>query len=284
MKQKQFLFVEILYALFLLIIFFGNFLGLLFISNGNTFISLVASLVLVVCYYFLINFLTDKKELMFNGKFPNFSHFFWIPFLFLGLITFFLTSHFINIEYNAKIQIQQEVNAKLALVKSLPGMYEKRAKIDLLNYQVQIQNKTNQQIASAKLAPVKLNVDKNLQLMTKNIEGENEKFNNVFENWRWFSLMDSYNKIDAYVDSNVVFVNAKLSQLPLDKSELGSLGFEKSQLPLSSPLELNKKFQPNLALPLGIVLLSHLFILIPFFSKKIPKRVKGEEPDGAVIL
>ena len=284
MKQNQFLFVEIISALFLLIIFFGNFLGLLFISDGNTLISLAVSLILIVCYYFLVQQLTNKKEVTMNAKFPHFSHLLWIGFLLLGIITFFLTAHFVNIEYNAKQAIQSEVNYKLSLVESFPEQYEKRAKKDMQNYQVQIQSTSSQPIALARVAPMQIVVDQNLLKLKKNIDAENTKFKYVFENWKWFSLMSNYNKIDAYVDSNIVQVNQKLMLLPLDKSALSNIRFSKSILPLNNPLELNKQFHPNQTLPLAIVLISHLFILIPFFAKPIPKRAKGEEPQGAVIL
>lgn len=284
MKQNQFLFVDILSALFLVIIFFGNFLGLLFISDGNTFISLVGSLVLVVCYHFLIKLLEAKKQNMVDTKFPNFSHFLWLPFVFLGTITFVLTSHFINIEYNAKTQIQQEVNAKLLLVESFPLEYDNRAKTDLLNYQVHVQSESNPQIAMAKITPMQIVVNQYSSTMKKAIATENAKFRYVFDNWKWFSLMQNYNKLDAYIDSNIVLVNSKLAQLPINKSGLSNVGYKKSVLPLSNPVELKEQFKPSYLMPIGIILITHLFILIPFFFKRTMVGPRGPEPDGAVIL
>lgn len=284
MKQNQFLFVDIISALFLVIIFFGNFLGLLFISDGNTFISLVGSLVLVVCYYFLIKLLVAKKQDMVDAKFPHFSHLLWLFYAFFGLTTFGLTSHFINIEYNAKTKVQDEVKSKILLVESFPVLYDKRAKTDMSNYQVQIHNKSGANIAMATIAPMQIVVNQNSSSIKKTIDTENAKFRYVFNNWKWFSLMQSYNQLDAHIDSSLTTVNLKLKQLPIDKSGLSGVEFTKSSLPLNSPFELSKKFKPNYVIPIGIVLITHLFILMPFFFRQVVRRSTGQEPAGAILI
>ena len=62
MKQQKFLFVDIISSFFLLLILIGNFMGLLYITEGNLALSLLGSLVLVVCYYFAVEQLKKNKE------------------------------------------------------------------------------------------------------------------------------------------------------------------------------------------------------------------------------
>ena len=62
MKQQNFLFVDIISSFFLLLILTGNFMGLLYITEGNIALSLLGSLVLVVCYYFAVEQLKQNKE------------------------------------------------------------------------------------------------------------------------------------------------------------------------------------------------------------------------------
>lgn len=285
MKQQNYLFVDIVTALFLLIIFIGNFLGLLFITNGNSVLSMLGSIFLVVCYHFVIKLLAKNKELMVNSRYLHGSSVFWAFFLILGFTSYSLMSHFINIEYNCKAKIQNEVNEKLQLVESFSTTYAKRAKADLLNYQVQLEGLQNDKnVALAMLEPKRLVIEASIQYLDTTISAENAKFKGVFDNWKRFSLMNNYDRLNEYVESNLNTVNAKLKALPVDKSPLKNVEYDTSQLPLNNPLELNKKFEPDFTVPLATVLLTHLFILIPFFSKRIPKRLRGEEPEGAVIL
>ena len=63
MKQENFLFVDVVSSIFLLILMMGNFMGLLYITSGNYAISLLISLFIVVCYYFIIQVLKKNKEI-----------------------------------------------------------------------------------------------------------------------------------------------------------------------------------------------------------------------------
>ena len=113
MKQQNFLFVDLVSSIFLLVILIGNFMGLLYITDGSVVISILASLFLVVCYFFVVQQLKKNKEAMIKKNFLDFSLLFWAFFLMLGFVSFTLMSHFINVEYNCKEKHQRRANSSL---------------------------------------------------------------------------------------------------------------------------------------------------------------------------
>ena len=302
MKQQKFLFVDLVSSIFLLVLLIGNFMGLLYITEGNIGISLVGSLFLVTCYFFVVQLLKKNKELMYKKKFLHPSAIFWIFFLVLGFVSFNLMSHFINIEYNCKAQIKSEASQKIALVDSLSQVYNKRANNDLLNFEAQL--KTNlslykttrndkirvelilgpfyidaavlgnpdyinvEEVANAKVTPYRAKIDNNIKNIEKTIALNSKKYQSVFDNWKRLSLMATYSKLNEYVEENSKLINSKIEELPLDKTTI-KISYNKKLLPLNNPEKLNKIFHPNYILPLIIIIIIHLFILIPFLSHKV---------------
>lgn len=302
MKQQKFLFLEIVSSIFLLVILIGNFLGLLYITDGNLVISLLGSMFLVVCYFFVVQQLKKNKELMMKNNFLHGSILFWVFFLLLGYVSFSLMSHSINIEYNCKAQIKKEATKKIKLVDSLAAEYKKRSKNDVLNFEAQLKTKLTSfkstknnsikieltqdpykvdagilinpdfinvdQVASAKVTPYQLKIEKNNQNIEKTIGLNSKKYQSVFDNWKRLSLVATYSKLNEYVVENVALINTKIAELPLDKT-LFKVTPDTNQIPLNNPIKLNKLYPPQLALPLIIILIIHLFILIPFLAHKV---------------
>ncbi|SEB06564.1 hypothetical protein SAMN05443667_11922 [Flavobacterium gillisiae] len=302
MKQQNFLFVDLISSIFLLVLLIGNFMGLLYITDGSLVISILGSLFLVVCYFFVVQLLKKNKEVMFRNKFLHGSLLFWAFFLFLGFISFNLMSHFINIEYNCKEKIKTEATTKIRLVENMAAVYKKRAKDDVLDYEAKLKTKLTQykatknnalrnelavepykvdarvlndpayidvnQVANAKVAPYQLKIENNITNIEKTISLNSKKYQSVFDNWKRLSLVATYSKLNEYVEANIKLINSKIEELPLDKTLL-NVSYNKKQLPLNSPSKLNKLFPPDLALPLAIIIVIHIFILIPFLSHKV---------------
>jgi asparagine N-glycosylation enzyme membrane subunit Stt3 len=143
MKQENFLFVDVVSSIFLLILMMGNFMGLLYITSGNYAISLLISLFIVVCYYFIIQVLKKNKEIMVNKKYATPASLFFIVFLVFGFVSFVLMTHTLNIELNFKKKIQEEADQKIEKVKQLSEIYNTRANDDLLNYEGNLTQKLN---------------------------------------------------------------------------------------------------------------------------------------------
>lgn len=302
MKQQNFLFVDLVSSVFLLVLLIGNFMGLLYITEGNIGISLVGSLFLVICYFFVVQLLKKNKEVMVRKNFLHPSSLFWAFFLVLGYASFNLMSHFINVEYNCKNQIKSEATRKINLVDSLAQVYNKRAKNDVLNFEAQLKTnlskykttKSNklrnelasdpfkvdaavlsnpdyinvEEVANAKVTPYRAKIDNNIKNIEKTITLNSKKYQSVFDNWKRLSLMATYSKLNEYVEENNKLINSKIEELPLDKTPI-QISYNKKLLPLNNPEKLNKIFHPNYILPLIIIIVIHLFILIPFLSHKV---------------
>ena len=299
MKQQNFLFVELVSSLFLLVLLIGNFMGLLFIAEGNLPIAMLGSIFLILCYFFIGKLLLKNKEVMVKKRFLHPSLLFWGCFLFLGFTSFYLMGHFINIEYNCKAQIQSEVTQKIGLVDSLSQVYKKRATDDLQAFDSELKQKLEQlkinsndiglrnelslkpynldpliisnpkyidpnQVASAIGGPIQLKIGKTISYLDTILPVTNMKFLSVFTNWTRLSLVATYAKLNAYVDGNINMINAKFKELPLDNAPV-LVAFDNKQLPLNNPSKLNDDFPPNYTLPLIVVIITHLFILLPFF-------------------
>ena len=302
MKQQNFLFVDLVSSIFLLVILIGNFMGLLYITDGSLVISILGSMLLVICYFFVVHLLKNNKEVMMKYNFLHGSSLFWLFFLILGYGSFFLMSHFINIEYNCKEQIKKEATSKIRLVDSLAAAYKKRSKDDVLNFEAQLKTKLTiykstksktiknelledpykvdagilinpqfinvDEVASAKVNPYQLKIEKNNENIEKTIGLNSKKYQSVFDNWKRLSLVATYSKLNQYVEENIGLINTKIEELPLDKTPI-EVSFNKNQIPLNNPTKLNKLYPPQITLPLIVIIIIHLFILIPFLSHKV---------------
>jgi Ca2+/Na+ antiporter len=277
-------------------------MGLLYITDGSIPFSILGSMFLVICYFFVVQLLKKNKEVMMKNNFLHGSILFWFFFLMLGYVSFYLMSHFINIEYNCKDQIKQEASGKIKLVDKLAADYKKRSREDILNFEAQLKTKlTNykitknknikneltqepfnvnaailinpefinvDQVANAKVNPYQLKIDKNNKNIEKTISLNSKKYQSIFDNWKRFSLVVTYSKLNQYVDDNTNLINTKIAELPLVRTPIKP-SFNRNQIPLNNPSKLNKLYPPQFTLPLIIILIIHMFILIPFLSHKV---------------
>lgn len=316
MKQQNFLFVDIISSIFLLIILIGDFMGLLYITDGNLVISMLGSMFLVVCYFFVVQLLKKNKELMYKKNFLHPSAIFWIFFLVLGFVSFNLMSHFINVEYNCKNEIKKEATTKIKLVDSIATIYKKRSREDIQNFEAELKSNLtnyknsksntlrnklrlapfnvepsvlnnpdyidNNQVANAKVNPYQIKIDNNIKNINKTISLNNKNYQSVFDNWKRLSIVATYAKLNQYVENNVKSINSKIAELPLNKTEI-VVSFNKKQLPLNSPSKLNLEYKPNYLIPTIVIILTHLFILIPFFTWRIVDYVKSNDNDPLEI-
>lgn len=302
MKQQNFLFVDIVSSIFLLILFIANFLGLLYILEGNIVFSALGSIFLIICYYFLIQLLAKNKEVMFKNKFMHSSSILWIFYIALFFVSFVLMSHFVNVEFNAKKSIQEDALAKLGVVDSVTSVYKDRSSKVLEDFDADLKTKLTayknsgsnevrnkltvapynidasvlsdrtylnvNQVASAKLTPMAKAVETNTANFDSIIKNNTDKYKSVFNNWSRLSLVGTYSKLNEYVDESTAKVNEKIQELPIDNDPI-VVNYSKENLPLNNPKAFNQKFTPNYIIPILVVLLIHAFILIPFFTEKV---------------
>ena len=302
MKQTKYLFLDIASSIFLLILFISNFMGLLFILDGNVGLSLLASAFITICYFFTIVLLKKNKEMMIKKKLIHYSTFFWLFFIALFIISSYLMSHFINIQYNCKDKIQKDALFKIQAVRDLKDSFANRSSNDLLNYDVLLKTKLNSYVNNKNLALKRNLIDsfhldstifntgfispsaivsgkiKIYQLIDsntiKNIDStivlNCDSYQSIFDNWKILKLVNAYNSLNSFYLNSLNFVNQKLAQMPLDTTSIENQLLTEP-LPLNSPSKLRKLYPSNSLVPSLFVLFMNLFILIPFIFEKVRK-------------
>jgi hypothetical protein len=271
MKQENYKFVDLVSGIFLLILFFFNFLALLYIFDGNQVFSGLVSFFITTLYFFVVEQMRKNKESLIRQGFKHFSLLFISFFLLLSFISFILMSHVINVEFNAKQDIQDEAQKKLQLVSDFVSQYETRSSADLANYQSQLGLRGyTQDIVLGKVKIFQSRVNGSKLFLKNKLTQNNEKFNKVFQNWQRLSLMKTYANLNQYLINSEAIVNKKLSELPVDKTPIvkNIKITTTNQLPLNSVLKLNKVYPPKYGFTFLIILVVHLGILLSFFLTK----------------
>ena len=167
MKQDNYTFVDIVSGVFLLVLFFSNFLALLYITEGNMVFSGLISFFIAVLYYFTVELMRKNKEALIRQGFKHFSLLFIGFFLLLSLVSFILMSHFLNVEFNAKEKVQKEAQQKLQLVSDFVAEYDKRSKTDLDDYESNLALKGNPQyLINASIKPYYSKVEKSKKYLS----------------------------------------------------------------------------------------------------------------------
>lgn len=269
MKQENYNFVDIVSGVFLLILFFSNFLALLYITQGNMTFSGLISFFIAALYYFIVELMRKNKEALIRQSFKHFSLLFIGFFLLLSFVSFILMSHFLNVEFNAKEKVQEEAQQKLQLVTDFVTEYEKRSKTDLSDYESNLGLGGNPQyMIEASVKPYRIKVENSKKFLENELTNNNEKFNKVFQNWKRLSIMKTYTNLNLYVIQSKELVNKKLAELPVDKSPIEISNIPNNSLPLNNPFQLNKIYPPNYGLTIGVLLFLHVGILLSFFLTK----------------
>lgn len=303
MKQDNFLFVDIVSSIFLLILLLGNFLGLMYISDANFMISLIASLFIVICYYFILQLLKRNKERMANKGYKDSGMWLFLVFILFGVFSFVCITHLYNIETNVKGVIQNEATTALDEVTIASYSYDTIANDALQTFEAKFKNKlqaykntrTNilrnelsnppyqlpESILNSPSSSIDVAASTNAILQGYKVKArENKKeidslyINKLDANaksilaWDRISISQSYANLSKHLEEVEKNINIKINELPAKKE---GFKFKKTtdDLPLNSPIRLAKLFKPDYLLPAIAVIVMHLFILIPFFTYKI---------------
>ena len=165
MKQKNYAFVDIVSGIFLLVLFFSNFLALLYITDGNIVFSGLISFFIAVLYFFVVEQMRKNKEALIRQGYKHFSLLFVVFFTVLSFCSFILMSHFINVEFNAKKQVQEEAKQKIQLVNNFVSEYDRRSNTDLQNFESSLAKKQPQAIVDATVRPYALKVVKTNKIL-----------------------------------------------------------------------------------------------------------------------
>ena len=130
-KQDHFAFVDVISLIFLVVLFMGNFYGLLYLTSGSILISFLISALIIILYYTLIQILKRNKQSMVTQHYRTSFSLLFLIFGILAIGSFVLMSHALNIETNAKPKVQAEVAQEIAQVEKLSSVYQERVKKNL---------------------------------------------------------------------------------------------------------------------------------------------------------
>jgi hypothetical protein len=266
MKQENHFFIDLVSGIFLLILFFSNFLALLYITEGNMVFSGLISFFIAVLYYFTVELMKKNKESLIRQGFKHFSLLFIGFFLLLSLVSFILMAHFLNVEFNAKEKVQQEAQQKLQLVSDFVAEYDNRSQTDLDDYSSSLNEPQN--IVLAKVGVYDKKVAASKIFLKKELTKNNEKFNKVFQNWQRMSVMKTYTNLNEYIKKSKEIVDKKLAELPVNKAPIKRSQLPENSLPLNNPFQLNDEYPPNYGLTIGVLLFLHIGILLSYFLTK----------------
>lgn len=303
MKQENFLFVDIVSSIFLLVLFMGNFLGLLYITDSNFMVSIIASLLVVVCYYFILQMLKRNKERMANKGYKDAGMLFFFFFFAFGIGSFFIITHLINIEKNVKVQLQAEAEQVIEKTKSASELYHSSAMDAMQTFEANFKTKLQayketrsnslwnelsnepyklpESILKSPSSTIDVTASSNAILQSYRVKIEANKKNidslqiqniesitGTILRWDRFNVMTSYLKLNASIAATETYINARIKELPVQKEPI-KIAHSGTHIPLDNPFQLAKQYKPNYFIPAIVVLIMHLFILIPFFTHKI---------------
>ncbi|AVM49432.1 hypothetical protein [Capnocytophaga sp. oral taxon 878] len=300
-KQDNFAFVDVVSLIFLVILFIGNFFGLLYFTEGSFAISIAISTLVVVLYYAIIQVLKKSKQTIVTKRYKTPAMALFAIFIALAIGSLIPLTHVINIETNVKPKIQAEAADKIGKVTELSKIYENRAHTDLQNYEGELTNKlkvyihTKQPFLKKQLSALPYNIDiqtlaspqfidvdnlvaSKLTAIRKKVQENQSEIDSVvdeahknlerFDSWSRLKVAAEYKKLNQFVWSSYELVNNKLADLPLNKEKI-PLMMNPTQVPINQFFSLNKIYPPNWLLPIIAVVVIHLFILIPFFLYKV---------------
>lgn len=303
MKQENFLFVDIISSIFLLILLFANFLGLMYITDANFIISLLISLFIVICYYFSLQVLKRNKERMANKGYKDVGMLVLLVFVLFGGFSFVCILHLFNIESNVKMVLHKEATATVDRVKDAAYSYDTLSNDALQSFEAKFKSKlqaykntrsntlrnelTNEPFklpesilnspsssidvvasTNAILQAHRLKVDQNKKIIDSVYVGNIKENATAILNWDRLNISQSYMVLSKHTQEAQKAINDKIKELPIEKQEL-QIETTNTALPLNNPIQLAALYKPDYIIPAVAVIIMNLFILIPFFTHKV---------------
>lgn len=314
MKQENFLFVDLVSSIFLIALLLGNMFGMLYITDGNIAISLIGSLLIVVFYYFILQMLKRNKEYIVAKNYMAPQSLFFLVFVLFGIISFILINHFWTVETSYKEKIQQESDQKIESVQNIITEYGRRADDDLQTLEgksttLLTQLKSNnsaalkntlsqdpykidervlaspayiniQDVVNSSVEPVRNRMDANKSSFQQVFIPDLKNFKSDFDAWNRLTIMNTYKDLNLYYVKAGKFLNQKIGELPYSKTPVKLID-KKEITQINDPMEMLKESK-NFWLPLLFVLITHLFILIPYFTYKVRKYKNDKTKPGDI--
>ncbi|RKW12475.1 MAG: hypothetical protein D8H93_15145 [Capnocytophaga sp.] len=314
-KQENFTFVDVVSLIFLLLLFVGNFVGALFLFS-NFWVAVGIGLLIFLGYYGIIRLLKRNKQTLVSKHYKTPLSVLFVGFLLLALASGVLTAHTINIQTNVKEKVQAEAQEKIAQVADLFAIYRDAEEASMQQYHGQLERLLKAykkkpthgledqllappyEIDEQTLADIKHNSIKDIIASRKGayelkirehfdqlnqIMAKDRAYAENFKHWNWFKVATDYQELNQFVQQSYDEVGQMLAALPFPAEAPLSLEMDNTRLPLDSFTELNEQYSPNYLLIVGVFVVIHFFILIPYFLHKVRAYKTEQEKDDRII-
>lgn len=282
-----------------------SFLGLLYYLKGDVLVSgLVSSVIVVILYFLIQQFLKNKSEIRKN-RFSVLSVILWTIYVVLSIPISFFLIHSLNVEINAKNEIKKIAESKIKSLSEINTYYEtktneylSRLKVDLNTYLIlytttplnsiqkndaekhlknspfNISEKTLKTITSINYINQANNLITAKELLffgvldTLKIENKNfiAKYNSTFINWSRLKLNFAFYELDNIRFKNLNALKTAYEKNTNTKNDF-TYNYSKEQGLMDNPLELWKKHSPYYLII--VVLLFNLLLLLPYFLEPV---------------
>ena len=283
----------------------ASFLGLMYILKGDVMISSLISLVIIVIQYFLIEkFIKSKSEITKN-KFSVLSIMLWSMFLILAIPISIFLLHALNVEINAKKEIQAVANTKIADLNNMVKAFNTSVDGDHTRLSIELttqltiyaqEKDTARRSALAFLlkskpyflsatdldlldkSNVKPTVDNFIKarlLKFKNIvdsiQTSNKNFvmryGGVFDAWSRLHINYAFYELDNLLKKNKqTLVNVYKANMDF-KGASFDYSYNVEETNMTNPLELFNKHKPFYLF--AVIALFYVLILLPYFIEPV---------------
>lgn len=291
--------IQVLQYLSLIFTGLTSFIGLIYLSRGETLISFFIAAVFIFSFYFIIQQMILRKGEIKKKKFSKYAIIFSFLYLVFSIPLSFSILHFFSVEIGAKSEIVLESKKKIKDLDDMVIKYKEsasnfcdvmsskqsnllddyisskdtEAKRKLMSKPFLYDTETLNSINSSNKADfidTKKRAKKNKFISNiKKLERDNKEFLNngakSIVNWSRLNLVGSFYELDKRLASNY----RKLDSVFVVYSEnymwgqSYSYSFNKSKIPLDEPITLFKKYKSYSSLI--FILLFHVFLLLPYW-------------------
>jgi len=298
----------------------ASFLGLMYILKGDVIVSSLVSLVIIVIQYFLIEkFIKSKSEITKN-KFSTLSILLWLFYIILSIPTSIFLMHALNVELNAKKEIQKTANSKIADLTNMANVFNAQVEkghttlsIDLTNkltIYAQESNSRHRTLTDSVLKAKPYNLsdaeiaavdNTNIQSTVNNFIGarllkfkpviDSVKNNNknfvtrysgVFDGWSRLHLNYAFYELDSLLKKNKETLNKVYTKNMEFSADQFSYTYNTDEVNMDKPALLFMKHKPYYLIV--VVLLFFVLILLPYIIEPVSgtyiKQAKGSRDRG----
>lgn len=283
------------HGLGILVIFFGSLLGLAFITKDSLTLSIMGAVFITSLLAIIVYLMIQEKGIEENNGITLIEKVAYILYTTVTVISFFIVTHFINVNFILKSDIISSSKKKLQKNQDIFKEYKEQVKgtIDIIDTElrnaIKIGGVERERVFSMngvdpskiysydkeRRRILRINEERAMQdfvSMEQSFLNFKQKKIGELKNPNPFKLYRAILEIDDEYDKTLTILESHFKASEENKA-WNKFSFEYQIFPrqvslVENPLKLMKKYQPSIILPLVGILVVHLFILMIYLFKK----------------